>query len=618
MHSLFRYLRALAILFVTASSAALSAQSSVSFETHAILYPTDQGPVLSGDFNNDGKPDLVECCNSSTQLVFQAGNGDGTFKGPTVAYSTPVSVASAVAVDVNGDGNLDIVAMAAQNPPPPPGSGFYYLTIWLGNGNGTFQPPETYSVNEYAGDVAVGNFFGDGLPDVAVGASTGTVYLFRNTGGGKFTQANSIVLNTSNYEVVRLVAADFNGNGVSDLAASVMDSNNGAAPEVVTALWNDGSGNFTKQLLGNYNDPGLAVGRLNGDANIDLVVTYTCLSGGVPNYQCLGVDAYYGQGDNKLYQRTLLNSTAINAGNIFDVAAVDVNGDGYGDIAVFGFVNQDCPNGCPTVPGGLLVWLGNADGSFQQTPQEFITANAGQLGGVAMADFNRDGMMDFVEAAPGADQTSEVYINSTARPDCGTYTISPTVTVCQPVDNTYSPNPVRIQANTYDSSTVTTMQEYIDNALKYSEPEKRFDTTFSVAPGTHFFVTKAWDTSGRSFVADRTVTVYEGKPSPTCPAATNAASICLPSGTTSNSPVPILANGDTGTDIATAAQLYIDGTLIVDNKAQCAPDDSCYGADSYVQTSQALAAGSHNLVFKIWDTAGNVYEAQKTITVTGD
>jgi hypothetical protein len=79
------------------------------------------------------------------------------------------------------------------------------------------------------------------------------------------------------------------------------------------------------------------------------------------------------------------------------------------------------------------VWLGNADGSFQQTAQEVITSNAAQLGPIAMADFNRDGMMDFVEAIPGSGGTAQYYINATQRPDCGTYKISSTATVCQPV-----------------------------------------------------------------------------------------------------------------------------------------------------------------------------------------
>jgi hypothetical protein len=62
-----------------------------------------------------------------------------------------------------------------------------------------------------------------------------------------------------------------------------------------------------------------------------------------------------------------------------------------------------------------------------------------------------------------------------------------------------------------------------------------------------------------------------------------------------HAPVLILANGDTGTSIPTAGQLYIDGALVVNNDATCS-GDSCYGDFSYVQTTQDLSGGSHDLV----------------------
>ena len=117
----------------------------------------------------------------------------------------------------------------------------------------------------------------------------------------------------------------------------------------------------------------------------------------------------------------------------------------------------------------MFVWLGNANGSFQQTPKQFIVStNGGQPGPVAMADFNRDGMMDFAETYPGdSNLPTEYYINATARTNCGMYTISPTVTVCQPVDNTYSPSPVRVQAKAYDTAPVT---ERITASLSATAP----------------------------------------------------------------------------------------------------------------------------------------------------
>jgi hypothetical protein len=611
--------RTLAAAVLLGSAVALNAQSNVSFETSSDPIKTATNNVLGGDFNNDGKPDLIECCNTSTQMVFREGNGDGTFKAPTVAFATPVSLGSPVAVDVNGDGKLDIVAIAALNPPPPPGSGTYDLMVFLGNGDGTFQAPKTYTTTQPPGSLVVGNIFGDGHPDIAVADASSTIDLFRNDGNGTFTYEKSLNTGGGYYGEINMAGGDINGNGYLDLAVmQLAGSSNGinfANPQQLYVLWNDGKGDYTQQEIGDaYNFPSITVSRLNGDAQRDILVSYTCATSSQSGY-CFGVDAYYGEGNDKVSKRTIVtDTTGVNPGDVAQLYGVDVNGDGYGDVVVVGGLQCQESGTCNPGTSGLFVWLGNANGSFQQTPQEILTSDGQWNGEVAMADFNRDGMMDFAQAVPGTGGQTEVYINSTKRTACGRYTISPTVTVCEPVDNTYAPSPVRIDATSYDTTKVTDMQEYIDNSLEYSEPVSSFDETFPVDTGSHFFVTKAWDTGGRSFVADRTVTVYSGTPGPTCAAAPDSASLCLPGGDTSSTPVEILANGDTGDSIPTAAQLYIDGKLVVDRKSECS-SGMCWNANSYVQATEDLAPGSHDLVFKIWDLAGKVYETQKTVTV---
>jgi len=610
--------RILAAGFLLGATVTLSAQSNVSFESYNDPTPTATNNVVSGDFNNDGKPDLLECCNSSTQLVFRAGNGSGTFAAPTVAFATPVSLISPVAVDVNGDGNLDIVAIAALNPPPPPGSGTYSLMVFLGNGNGTFQAPKTYTTDQSPASVVVGNIFGDGHNDIAVNEASSTIELFRNNGSGTFTSEKTINMGGGPLAGITIAGGSINGNGSLDLAvmqlAGTNNSINFADPQQLYVLWNDGKGDYTQQQIGDsYNFPSITVSRLRGNAQNDILVSYDCNYGG-QDY-CFAVDAYYGEGNDKVSKQTIItDKTGVNSGDVAQLYGIDVNGDGYGDVVVVGGLQCQETGTCNPGQSGLFVWTGNADGSFQQAPEQFFTSNGQWNGSVAMGDFNRDGLMDFAQAVPGAGGQTEVYINSSDRTTCGRYTISPTVTVCEPSDNTYSPSPVRVDANAYDTTTISAMQEYIDNTLEYSKPVSSFNTTFPVSDGTHLFLTKGWDTSGRSFVADRSVTVYNGTPGAACFAATDSASICLPAGDTSSTPVEILANGDTGDSVPTAAQLYIDGKLVVDNKSTCS-GDICWNAFSDVQVTEALAPGSHDLVFKIWDAAGKVYTAQKTVTV---
>jgi hypothetical protein len=620
--------RFLAVLIMAGTTATLAAQSNVSFETYGVSQNTDSDggflpSMVAGDFNNDGKPDLVQCCNSSEHLMFLEGNGDGTFKAPAAAYSAAVDAPKLVPADVNGDGKLDLVGVGAVNPAQPPAPSSYSLLVFLGNGDGTFQAPVSYSLGSdmvNAGPLVVGNFFGDGRPDIAVELSSGAIGLFRNEGDGTFVQDGSISVGGDGLD--SLVAGDLNGTGVSDLAAAINLGTTSSGSTGVTiqvkVLWNDGKGDFTQDNVGSYpyqDGPNqLSISRLNGTAQMDLLFSYQCTPTGNAAY-CMGFDGYYGQGNNTVYKRTLVtDSSGIYPGYyVSQQFGVDVNGDGYGDIVLAGGL-QCGSSGCTNnETQGLFVWLGNADGSFQQTAQSFYTSNIDNTGPGVLADFARNGMMDFAQAAVSP-SLLQVYLNASQRTTCGTYTVSPTVTVCNPVDNTYSPSPVTVRANSYDTTKVTDMQEYIDGSLEYSEPATSFDTTFPVSDGSHSFVTKAWDQSGRSFVADRTVTIYSGTPGSVCYAAQDSASICLPSGDTSSSPLEILANGDTGTSLATAAQLYIDGKLVVDNKA-ISENGGYYGVDTYVQVSEDLSSGTHDLVFKIWDMAGKVYEAQKTITV---
>jgi hypothetical protein len=581
------------VTLLVGTAATVMAQSEgPSFEMYNPNYWTTAPSyaTVHGDFHNAGKQDVVYLGSSSSQKVITmlTGNGDGTFQAPQTVASLGDFANDLAVADMNGDGNLDLVAVTDS-----------LVEVFYGNGNGTFQAGVQYATTSPAYSVAAGNFFSDGYSDVAVGDGAGNVELFKNVSGKSLVLASTVNIengSTGFHTTVR--SGNLNGNGLTDLAVLIRAGSLGAYNGTAYAVWNMGSGNFNLDKLADYPSPlAINVGAANGSGIDDIVLSYYCDPsvplGSSQTAACTGIDIFYGQGNQRMIQRTAVTDPPDLTENS-GAWAVDVNGDGIIDLVSAGYHKQ--------IDGdsGLMVWLGNPDGTFQQTPQYYFS-DTDNAGAIVPGDWARNGMTGFVMVAGGE---SEIWVNASHRAACGTYTISPSVTVCQPVNNTYSPSPVTVQANAYDTKPVTAMQEYIDGTLKYSQPVKSFDTTFTLNPGTHSLVTKGWDSSGVNFVADRTIMVFNGTPYPTCAAAAGTANICLPSGTSSSSPVHILANGATD-GIPSAAQLYVDGNLVVNNS----------GADSYVDTTQSLSSGAHNLVFKMWDASGDVYQATKTITV---
>jgi uncharacterized repeat protein (TIGR01451 family) len=140
------------------------------FQT-AIATNVPNGGVTSfavGDFNGDGKMDLVAVYWPSASVFL--GNGDGTFKAPIQSSMGPAAGSFTIAGDFNGDGKLDIAY-----------AGYYTgaITIAFGNGDGTLQLGPTLPTDAYNNTVALGEFNGDGIPDFAVansGASTVDVF----------------------------------------------------------------------------------------------------------------------------------------------------------------------------------------------------------------------------------------------------------------------------------------------------------------------------------------------------------------------------------------------------------------------------------------------------------
>jgi hypothetical protein len=135
--------------------------------------------IITGDFNNDGKIDIAVCNRRSTatatsdqdSVTVWLGNGDGTFQSPQIFHTGPDPFAIVVA-DLNFDGKLDIATANLSNT----------VSILPGNGDGTFAAKQDFAVGSVPQALAVGDFNHDGKPDLVVAnGGTQTISILTNT-----------------------------------------------------------------------------------------------------------------------------------------------------------------------------------------------------------------------------------------------------------------------------------------------------------------------------------------------------------------------------------------------------------------------------------------------------
>ena len=182
---------------------------------------SNSGEIAVGDFNRDGKQDLAITSIFPNGLEILLGDGTGKFSAPT---TLPTDFPDSVSVgDFNGDGKQDLVAANYGAPGT--------VSILLGDGAGNFSPATNITVDNYPNAVAVGDFNGDGKQDLAVANSTGrdnNASILLGDGTGNFGPRLSF--RVGDYPGF-IAVGDFNGDGMQDLAVA-----NGSSDDVSILL----------------------------------------------------------------------------------------------------------------------------------------------------------------------------------------------------------------------------------------------------------------------------------------------------------------------------------------------------------------------------------------------
>jgi hypothetical protein len=321
--------------------------------------------VAAGDFNSDGKVDLMVTLNSPQfSLALLTGTGTGTFNAPTFFPNTSGFDSPAiVATDLNGDGRLDLMVMHNIACFTAPCRAARSITVLLGNGDGTFQTPSEIDVGTGPSSMALLDLNRDGIKDVVIGGGNTELSVLLGVGNGTFTRQ----------PVVTLVPGGDLFSACNDIG--VGDLNRDSIPDLVVPLGN-GEGNAI--LIGNGN------GTFQVRSRIQIDETFAPLHVAVADYNrdgFLDIARTMGDGTNGLMQilrgngdgifqapnRYLVPPPNSSRGGIM-ILAGDWNGDAKPDIA---FVEGGA--GAPTIDvltnttGGAPPPLGVASLSLNPT-----------------------------------------------------------------------------------------------------------------------------------------------------------------------------------------------------------------------------------------------------------
>jgi hypothetical protein len=288
---------------------------------------------------------------------------------PPKLYTVGANPNSVVVADVNGDGKLDLITGNATLAKP----NIFNYSVLLGNGDGTFQPAITASVPFDPSQLVVADMNGDGIPDLVMTAQSdlsvsGSVIVMLGLGKGRFGHPVSYYAGGAGYY---LAVGDVNNDGKLDVV--VTNVTNVGTPSIAVLM---GNGNGSLQAPVFYYPPAannIILADFNKDGYLDIAATDSLL---VNHFSEVDVLLNNGDGTFGSYVQYVSDAPG-------PLAAADVNNDGSIDLVTATLTGDE-----------FSTDLGNGDGTFQSAI--FSHDNTLYIEGLVLQDFNNDGVLDLM------------------------------------------------------------------------------------------------------------------------------------------------------------------------------------------------------------------------------
>ena len=321
--------------------------------------------AYAGDLNDDGFSDLTIINEVADDVRVALNDGTGSFSGFTIYPFSGNGVASPnEGGDFNGDGIIDLAVGATVTDK---------LRILLGDGSGGFVTPAV----EYVGGqkirgVTVMDIDGDGDDDICTSNNTSNnITIFLNDGNGVFSTVISVESGSAGE--FACAAADANNDGIPDLFVGSQSSR-----EIVLLL-GDGQGGlkFATKVDAMGRPWMLAVGDVNADGNIDVVCANSTDNNAV---------VILGNGLGGLSPAVIYNVPQF----VIAIDLGDLDGDGDLDMVTSSYTGNS-----------FRIFENDGSGNFIN-PADYPASSTASC--AILHDRNNDGILDFT----GIDETDDL------------------------------------------------------------------------------------------------------------------------------------------------------------------------------------------------------------------